>query len=104
MRFGVFYELQLPKPWDGDAEYRLVQEAIEQVQLADRIGIEHAWAVEHHFLEEYSHCSASEVFLSALAAKTEQIRLGFGSSSTATTSRRGASRRSPSRPPSRSPT
>ncbi|NNL84370.1 MAG: LLM class flavin-dependent oxidoreductase, partial [Myxococcales bacterium] len=78
MRFGVFYELQLPKPWDEDSEYRLVQEAIEQVQLADRIGIEHAWAVEHHFLEEYSHCSASEVFLSALAAKTQNIRLGFG--------------------------
>ena len=70
MRFGVFYELQLPKPWDEDSEYQLVQEAIEQVQLADQIGIEHAWAVEHHFLEEYSHCSASEVFLSALAAKT----------------------------------
>ncbi|HJN92790.1 MAG TPA: LLM class flavin-dependent oxidoreductase [Dehalococcoidia bacterium] len=78
MRFGVFYELQLPKPWDEDSEYQLIQEAIEQVQLADRIGIEHAWAVEHHFLDEYSHCSASEVFLSALAAKTEQIRLGFG--------------------------
>ncbi len=78
MRFGVFYELQLPKPWDEDAEYRLINEAIEQVQLADRIGIDHAWAVEHHFLEEYSHCSASEVFLSALAAKTENIRLGFG--------------------------
>jgi alkanesulfonate monooxygenase SsuD/methylene tetrahydromethanopterin reductase-like flavin-dependent oxidoreductase (luciferase family) len=78
MRFGVFYELQLPRPWKEDSELRLVQEAIEQVQLADRIGIDHAWAVEHHFLEEYSHCSASEVFLSALAAKTEQIRIGFG--------------------------
>ncbi len=78
MRFGVFYELQLPRPWKEDSEFRLVQEAIEQVQLADRIGIDHAWAVEHHFLEEYSHCSASDVFLSALAAKTEQIRIGFG--------------------------
>jgi alkanesulfonate monooxygenase SsuD/methylene tetrahydromethanopterin reductase-like flavin-dependent oxidoreductase (luciferase family) len=78
MRFGVFYELQLPKPWAEDSELRLVQEAIEQVQLADRIGIDHAWAVEHHFLDEYSHCSASEVFLSALAAKTERIRVGFG--------------------------
>ena len=78
MRFGVFYELQLPRPWEEDSELRLVQEAIEQVQLADRIGIDYAWAVEHHFLEEYSHCSASEVFLSALAAKTERIRVGFG--------------------------
>lgn len=78
MRFGVFYELQLPRPWAEDSELRLVQEAIEQVQLADRIGIDYAWAVEHHFLDEYSHCSASEVFLSALAAKTERIRVGFG--------------------------
>lgn len=78
MRFGVFYELQLPRPWEADAERRLIEEAIEQVQIADRIGIDHAWAVEHHFLEEYSHCSASDVFLTALAAKTERIRVGFG--------------------------
>ena len=78
MRFGVFYELQLPKPWDESAEHRIIQEAVEQVQLADRLGIDHAWAVEHHFLDEYSHCSASDVFLTALAAKTENIRVGFG--------------------------
>lgn len=78
MRFGVFYELQLPKPWAENADHRLVSEAIEQVQLADRLGIDYAWAVEHHFLDEYSHCSASDVFLSALAAKTERIRVGFG--------------------------
>lgn len=78
MRFGVFYELQLPKPWSDGAEHRLIHEALEQVRLADRLGIHHAWAVEHHFLEEYSHCSASDVFLSALAASTRDIRLGFG--------------------------
>jgi alkanesulfonate monooxygenase SsuD/methylene tetrahydromethanopterin reductase-like flavin-dependent oxidoreductase (luciferase family) len=74
----VFYELQLPKPWHERSEHQLIQEAIEQVQLADRLGIDYAWAVEHHFLDEYSHCSASEVFLTALAAKTERIRVGFG--------------------------
>jgi len=78
MRFGVFYELQLPKPWDEGDEHRLIKEAIEQVELADRLGIDHAWAVEHHFLDEYSHCSASDVFLTALAARTERIRVGFG--------------------------
>ncbi len=78
MKFGLMYELQTPKPWDEDTEYRIVQEAIEQVVLGDKLGIDHAWAVEHHFLEEYSHCSASEVFLSALAAKTERIRIGLG--------------------------
>jgi alkanesulfonate monooxygenase SsuD/methylene tetrahydromethanopterin reductase-like flavin-dependent oxidoreductase (luciferase family) len=78
MRFGVFYELQLPKPWDEGSEHRLFHEALEQVVLADRLGIDSAWTVEHHFLEEYSHCSAPEVFLAAAAARTQRIRLGHG--------------------------
>jgi alkanesulfonate monooxygenase SsuD/methylene tetrahydromethanopterin reductase-like flavin-dependent oxidoreductase (luciferase family) len=78
VRFGIFYELQLPKPWGPDDERQLVQDALDQVELADRLGIDYAWAVEHHFLEEYSHCSASEVFLAAAAARTKRIRLGHG--------------------------
>ncbi len=78
MRFGVFYELQLPKPWTVEDEHRLVQNALTQVELADRLGIDYAWAVEHHFLDEYSHCSASEVFLAACAARTKNIRIGHG--------------------------
>jgi alkanesulfonate monooxygenase SsuD/methylene tetrahydromethanopterin reductase-like flavin-dependent oxidoreductase (luciferase family) len=78
MKFGIFYELQLPKPWGPDDERQLVQDALVQVELADRLGIDYAWAVEHHFLEEYSHCSASEVFLAAAAARTRRIRLGHG--------------------------
>jgi alkanesulfonate monooxygenase SsuD/methylene tetrahydromethanopterin reductase-like flavin-dependent oxidoreductase (luciferase family) len=78
VKFGIFYELQLPKPWGPDDERQLVQDALDQVELADRIGIDYAWAVEHHFLEEYSHCSASEVFLAAAAARTKRIRLGHG--------------------------
>ncbi len=78
MRFGVFYELQMPKPWDAESERRIVREALEQVELADRLGYDYAWCVEHHFLEEYSHCSAPEVFLAAAAARTRRIRLGHG--------------------------
>ncbi len=78
MRFGVFYEHQLPKPWSPDDEYRLLKEALEQVVLADRLGFDYAWEVEHHFLDEYSHSSSPEVFLAAAAALTERIRLGHG--------------------------
>jgi alkanesulfonate monooxygenase SsuD/methylene tetrahydromethanopterin reductase-like flavin-dependent oxidoreductase (luciferase family) len=78
MRFGMLYELQLPKPWESHSEQSLVDEAVEQCVLGDKLGIDYAWSVEHHFLEEYSHCSASDVFLSAIAAKTEQIKVGFG--------------------------
>ena len=78
MRFGIFYELQLPKPWQRDSDHRLIHEALDQVVFADEIGIDYAWEVEHHFLEEYSHGSAPEVFLSAAAARTKRIRLGHG--------------------------
>ena len=78
MKFGIFYELQLPKPWGDGDEHALVQDALAQVELADRLGLDYAWAVEHHFLEEYSHCSASDVFLAAAAARTKRIRLGHG--------------------------
>src|SRR2546427_3389127 len=78
MKFGVFYEHQLPRPWDPDAEYRLLQEALEQCALADRVGIDYVWEVEHHFLEEYSHSSAPEVFLAAVSQRTRNLRLGHG--------------------------
>ncbi len=78
MQFGVFYEHQLPKPWAEDDEFRLLRDALEQVERADRLGFDFAWEVEHHFLDEYSHSSAPEVFLAAAAARTSRIRLGHG--------------------------
>src|SRR5580700_1172905 len=78
MRFGIFYEHQLPRPWEEGAEERLLNDALEQVEIADRIGIDHVWEVEHHFLEEYSHSSAPEVFLAAASQRTRRIRLGHG--------------------------
>lgn len=78
MKFGIFYEHQLPKPWREGDEQRLYQEALDQVELADRLGIDYAWEVEHHFLEEYSHSSAPEVFLAACSQRTRNIRLGQG--------------------------
>src|SRR5437762_5144075 len=78
MKFGVFYEHQLPRPWEDGAELGLFQDALAQVELADRLGIDYAWEVEHHFLEEYSHSSALEVFLAACSQRTKTIRLGHG--------------------------
>jgi alkanesulfonate monooxygenase SsuD/methylene tetrahydromethanopterin reductase-like flavin-dependent oxidoreductase (luciferase family) len=78
MKFGIFYELQLPRPWNEDSEYRLYKNALEQLELADRLGYDYAWEVEHHFLEEYSHSPAPEVFLAAASQRTKRIRLGHG--------------------------
>jgi alkanesulfonate monooxygenase SsuD/methylene tetrahydromethanopterin reductase-like flavin-dependent oxidoreductase (luciferase family) len=78
MKFGVFYELQLARPWQADSEYTLYHDALDELELADRLGYDHAWVVEHHFLEEYSHSSAPEVFLAAASQRTSRIRLGHG--------------------------
>ncbi|MHB8438808.1 MAG: LLM class flavin-dependent oxidoreductase [Acidimicrobiales bacterium] len=78
LRFGIFYEHQLPRPWAADDEHRLFRNALEQVQLADSLGFDYVWEVEHHFLEEYSHSSAPEVFLAAASQRTRRIRLGHG--------------------------
>ncbi|MFQ5698320.1 MAG: LLM class flavin-dependent oxidoreductase [Myxococcota bacterium] len=78
MKFGIFYEHQLPRPWGPESEHRLLQDSLEQIELADRLGYDYAWEVEHHFLEEYSHSSAPEVFLGAASQRTRNIRLGHG--------------------------
>ena len=78
MKFGVFYEMQLPRPWGQNDERQLYQNALSQVELADKLGYDYAWEVEHHFLEEYSHSSQPEIFLAAASQRTKRIRLGHG--------------------------
>ena len=78
MRFGLFYEHQLPRPWTETSERDVLVNALEQIELADKTGFDYVWEVEHHFLEEYSHSSAPEVFLGAASQRTKRIRLGHG--------------------------
>ncbi len=78
MKFGTFHELQLPRPWNGESEHRLIKNALEQAELADQRGFDYVWATEHHFLEEYAHSSAPEVFLAACSQRTKNVRIGHG--------------------------
>ena len=78
MKFGIFYEHQLPRPWHERSEYDLLHDSLRQIEFADELGYDYAWEVEHHFLEEYSHSSAPEVFLAAASQRTKNIRLGHG--------------------------
>lgn len=78
MKFGGFYEHQLPRPWTQDSEHKVLKNALEQVELSDRGGYDYIWATEHHFLEEYAHSSAPEVFLAACSQRTKNVRIGHG--------------------------
>jgi alkanesulfonate monooxygenase SsuD/methylene tetrahydromethanopterin reductase-like flavin-dependent oxidoreductase (luciferase family) len=81
MEFGLFNSLYVPRQVsdrDPGAEHRRLMDEIAVVQAADRSGFKYTWATEHHFLTEYSHLSANEVFLGYLACATERIHLGSG--------------------------
>lgn len=78
MRLSLFLEMAVPRPWGGTTELRRFDEALEEVELADKVGFHAAWATEHHFLEEMAHTSAPETLLAALARTTKNIRLGHG--------------------------
>ena len=85
MKLDLLYEIDVPRPWPGphpygqrQAEQESYAEALEQIRLADRMGFNTTWHVEHHFREGRSHCPAPEVLIGALTQITEQIRLGFG--------------------------
>jgi alkanesulfonate monooxygenase SsuD/methylene tetrahydromethanopterin reductase-like flavin-dependent oxidoreductase (luciferase family) len=78
MKFAMFYEIPVPKPWSVEKEHQAYKDTIEQVRLGDQLGFHSFWTVEHHFLDEYSHCSNPEVLYGNIAAVTENIRIGYG--------------------------
>ncbi|MFE2287810.1 LLM class flavin-dependent oxidoreductase [Streptomyces sp. NPDC059443] len=81
MEFGLFVQGYVPEARskvDPEAEHKALIEETEYVIQADKSNFKYAWASEHHFLEEYSHLSANEVFLGYLAHATERIHLGSG--------------------------
>lgn len=86
MKLDLLYEFQPKiKPWDKphpygqrQAEQATYDEGIEEIQLADTLGFQTVWCVEHHFRDGRSACPSNEVVLGGLALSTRNIRLGFG--------------------------
>ena len=78
MKFGLLYEMQRPDVGFKVDHKALIEETLEQIVLADEVGFDYVWFVEHHFLTTFSGSSAPEVIISALARMTKRIRLGFG--------------------------
>ena len=72
------YEIPVARPESRESEHQAYKDTLEQAVLADRVGFHAFWTVEHHFLEEFSHCSNPEVLYGAVAARTERLRIGYG--------------------------
>ena len=73
----MIFEAQLANP-TPEREQQVIRDCVEQAVLAEAMGFDRVWAVEHHSLLRYAHISAPEVFLSFLAARTSRIRIGHG--------------------------
>jgi len=76
MKFGLMYEIQIPEPHYPGIERDRYKQVMAQVELADDVGFDYFWTVEHHFLREFSHCPAPEVLYGAISQRTKRIRIG----------------------------
>ena len=77
MQFSMIFEVQLAEP-TRESERRVYHDSVEQAILGEEVGFDRVWAVEHHNLRYYAHCTAPEILLSHIAAKTRRIRIGHG--------------------------
>ena len=74
MEFGMFHEFPaLP----GRTESEAFDEALEQVDAAERLGLDVMWLAELHFEPRRSVLSAPLSIASAIAARTHRIKIGI---------------------------
>jgi alkanesulfonate monooxygenase SsuD/methylene tetrahydromethanopterin reductase-like flavin-dependent oxidoreductase (luciferase family) len=78
VRLSLFYQIQVPKPWDAGSESQRIFEALEQIPYAEEQGFAGVWFSEHHFRPVWSHNSAPDLTLAAVSQRTSRIRLGIG--------------------------
>jgi alkanesulfonate monooxygenase SsuD/methylene tetrahydromethanopterin reductase-like flavin-dependent oxidoreductase (luciferase family) len=77
MRFSLIYEAQVVEV-SRESDHRIFREIVEQVDLAEEMGFDVVWAVEHTALNQYAHMSAPETFLAYIAGRTTRIGIGHG--------------------------
>ncbi len=77
MKFSMIFEAQMAFP-TRENEQQCIRDCVDQAVLAEQVGFDRVWAVEHHCLKWYAHMSAPEIFLTWVAARTERIRIGHG--------------------------
>jgi alkanesulfonate monooxygenase SsuD/methylene tetrahydromethanopterin reductase-like flavin-dependent oxidoreductase (luciferase family) len=77
MRFSLIYEAQTTDA-SRAGDRRVFEDMVEQSVLAEEVGFDVIWAVEHTALTNYAHMSVPETFLAYLAGRTTRIGIGHG--------------------------
>ncbi len=73
MRFGSFV---FPVSHHPDNDSVVIDNTLEEILLAEQIGMHSVWLTEHHFDGAAAHADPL-VFGAAIAARTDRIRIGF---------------------------
>ena len=74
MEFGMFHEFpSLP----GRSESEAFDEAMEQVDAAERCGLDVMWLAEIHFAPERTYLSSPLAIASAIAARSRHMKIGI---------------------------
>ena len=77
MKFSIIYEAQMVDTSRAN-EAQVFQDIVDQSVLAEEMGFDVIWSVEHHCLTQYAHLSAPESFLAFVAGRTKRIHVGHG--------------------------
>jgi alkanesulfonate monooxygenase SsuD/methylene tetrahydromethanopterin reductase-like flavin-dependent oxidoreductase (luciferase family) len=77
MKFSIIYEAQMVDTSRAN-EAQVFQDMVDQAVLAEEMGFDCIWSVEHHCLTQYAHLSAPESFLAFIAGRTTRIHVGHG--------------------------
>ena len=74
MNFGMFTDFHVRS---GKSQAEAFDESFEQVMAAEQLGLDTVWLAEHHFSPERAVLASPMVIASAIAARTERIRVGL---------------------------
>lgn len=74
MDFGIFTDFHVRK---GMTQPEAFDESFSQVVEAEQLGVDSVWLAEHHFSPDRSVLAAPMVLASAIAARTDAIRIGL---------------------------
>jgi len=77
LRFSLIFEAQTVDA-SPRGERQVFDELVDQAILAESLGFDVIWCVEHTSLTHYAHMSAPETFLAFIAGKTTRIGIGHG--------------------------
>lgn len=77
MKFGLMTQLQIPRPWEPNAEADAYRNMLDQAVAGDAAGFDYYWLTEMHFFRQIGHSPCPDLLHAAVSQRTTNIRLGF---------------------------